>query len=50
MIPWVISTASGFSADAIPMAQETNVRLIAGTEFPRLLIDAGITDMNKAFG
>lgn len=49
IIPWVISTASGFSADAITMAQENNVRLITGTEFARLLIDAGITDMNKAF-
>lgn len=49
IIPWVISTASGFSADAITMAQENNVRLIAGTEFARLLIDAGITDINRAF-
>lgn len=49
VIPWVISTASGFSADAITMAQENNVRLITGTEFARLLIDAGITDINKAF-
>lgn len=49
VIPWVISTASRFSADAITMAQENNVRLITGTEFARLLIDAGITDINKAF-
>ena len=49
VIPWVISTASKFSADAITMAQENSVRLIAGTEFARLLIDAGITDINKAF-
>ena len=49
VIPWVISTASGFSADAITMAQENNVRLITGTEFARSLIDAGITDINKAF-
>ena len=49
VIPWVISTASGFSADAVTMAQENNIRLITGTEFARLLIDAGITDINKAF-
>lgn len=49
VIPWVISTASKFSADAVTMAQENSVRLIAGTEFARLLVDAGITDINKAF-
>jgi len=49
VIPWVISTAEEFSADAITMAQENNVRLITGTEFSRLLIDAGITDINRAF-
>lgn len=48
-IPWVISTANAFSADAITMAQESNVRLVTGGEFGRMLIDAGITDINRAF-
>ena len=48
-IPWVISTATVFSADAITMAQESNVRLVAGGEFGRMLIDAGITNINRAF-
>lgn len=48
-IPWVISTADAFSADAITMAQENNVRLVTGGDFGRMLIDAGITDINRAF-
>lgn len=49
-IPWVISTADVFSVDAITMAQENNVRLVTGGDFARMLIDAGITDINRAFG
>lgn len=49
IIPWVITSASEFSSDAIAMAQDNNVRLINGNEFARMLIDAGITDINKAF-
>ena len=49
IIPWVITSATSFSPDAVSMAQDNNVRLITGTEFARMLIDAGITDINKAF-
>lgn len=49
VIPWVISTADAFSAQAVTLAQEHHVRLITGTEFARMLLDAGITDINKAF-
>ena len=49
LIPWVISSAREFSTDAVSMAQDTSVRLINGLEFSRMLIDAGITDINKAF-
>ena len=49
VIPWVISTADAFSAEAVTMAQENHVRLISGGDFARMLIDAGITDINKAF-
>lgn len=49
VIPWVISTAAEFSEEAITMAQENNVRLVTGAEFGIMLIDAGITDINRAF-
>ena len=49
VIPWVISTADEFSDEAIKMAQENNVRLVTGTEFGIMLIDAGIMDINRAF-
>ncbi len=41
-VPWVISTAEGFSPDCLKQAQEHKVRLIDGTEFARMLLDAGI--------
>lgn len=43
-IPWAISTAE-FSDDAIRSAQENGVRLIGGTEFVRMIVDAGISDI-----
>ena len=49
IISWVISTADSFSAEALELAEKENIRLIAGEEFARMLIDAGITDINKAF-
>ena len=49
IIPWVISTADNFSNEAVVMAQNNNVRLIGGIEFAQMLIDSGITDINKAF-
>lgn len=49
VIPWVISTANKFTDEAKTLAQESNVRLVTGTEFGRMLIDAGITDINRAF-
>lgn len=49
VIPWVISTADEFSDEEIKMAQENNVRLVTGTGFGKMLIDAGIADINRAF-
>lgn len=49
IVPWVISTADVFSDVALELAEKERVRLIAGEEFARMLIDAGITDINKAF-
>lgn len=49
VIPWALSTAERFSPEAVVLAQQNHVRLITGPEFARMLIDAGITDINKAF-
>ncbi len=49
VVPWVVSTADEFSAEAIAAAQDSRVRLIAGKEFARMLIGAGITNINQAF-
>ena len=48
-IPWVITSAEKYSPEAITIAAENKVRLITGIEFSRMLIDAGITDINRAF-
>ncbi|MDO4953065.1 MAG: restriction endonuclease [Synergistaceae bacterium] len=44
-VPWIISTTDKFSDKAVALAQENKVRLIAGAEFARMLIEAGITDI-----
>ncbi len=49
VIPWVVSTSNSFSEEAISKAQENNVCLIDGLEFCRMIIDAGITNINSAF-
>lgn len=49
IVPWVVSTADDFSETAIAAAEANNVRLIAGKEFARMLIGAGITNINQAF-
>ncbi len=48
-IPWVITSADRFTNEAVAMAQDNIVRLITGIEFSRMLIDAGIIDINAAF-
>lgn len=48
-IPWVITSADSFSDMAIKKAKESNVRLIDKTEFSKILIDTGISDINSAF-
>lgn len=46
---WVISSADTFSEEAITEAEDKGVRLIDGNEFARMLLDAGLLDINKAF-
>lgn len=48
-IPWVITSADGFSDIAIIKAKESNVRLIDKTDFSKMLIDIGFSDINDAF-
>lgn len=48
-INWAITTGDDFSEKAISLAGEKNVRLINGTDFARMLIDAGIEGIDKAF-
>ena len=46
-ILWVLSTADDFTEDAQSLAQGNSVRLINGTEFARMLVDVGISDINS---
>jgi len=48
-ISWVITTANEFSAIAKEKAAEKRVRLIDGLMFARMLIDAGVVNINEAF-
>ena len=47
IIPWVITSSELFSDKAIHAAQENNVRLINGYEFARMLMDAGLANIDK---
>ncbi len=44
---WVISTADGYSDQAIEKAGKYNIRLIDGPAFARMLLNVGIEDINK---
>lgn len=48
---WVITTADDFSQAAKDLAldDKENVRLMAGLDFAKALLDAGITNINQAF-
>ncbi len=48
-IPWVISSGTGFSKEAVALAQRKGVRLIDGPEFARMLVDVGILNIDQAF-
>lgn len=42
---WVVSTCDKFSEEAMRMAEASDVRLVAGLEFARMLIENGIYSM-----
>lgn len=54
-IYWVVSTAKNFSEECVNLAKETrqqermSLSLINGEEFARMLIDAGIENLDSAF-
>ena len=47
---WVISTAKMFSEDCEDLAKKENVRLINGIKFARLLLDAGMEQLDHSTG
>ena len=48
-IAWVVSAADEFSKKAQSLAMEKNIRLINGTEFRKMLIDAGMSKVESEF-
>ncbi|MDD5604250.1 MAG: restriction endonuclease [Eubacteriales bacterium] len=46
---WVVSTGDSYTTEAHELAKKTNVRLIDGLEFAKMLIDAGLTEIDRAF-
>lgn len=46
-IPWVISTCDKFSEMAEKKALDANIRLVNGTLFVQMLLDAGIENINS---
>jgi hypothetical protein len=46
---WVISNCSSFSSKAKDTADDASVRLIDGTSFSQMLLDAGIENLDRAF-
>lgn len=47
-ISWVITTADNFSQEAFSYAKDYKVQLIDGNQFTRMLLEAGINNLNKA--
>ena len=48
-IAWVVSTADGFSKECSSLAKQNRVLLLNGREFVRLLLNAGLEGLEKAF-
>lgn len=49
-IPWVVSTAEGFSDEAVRLAAQHGVLLINGPELARMILETGISGLDSAFG
>ncbi len=47
-ISWVISSADNFSQESYAFAKEAKVQLVDGKQFTRMLLEAGIVNLDKA--
>ncbi len=47
-ISWVISTADNFSKESYDLAKEAKVQLVDGKQFTKMLIEAGLVNLDKA--
>jgi hypothetical protein len=47
-LTWVISTADNYSNECFNLAKEEKVQLINGVKFAKMMIEAGILNLNKA--
>jgi hypothetical protein len=45
-VSWVVSTGDNFDEESLRLAQEYRVQLINGEELSRLILEAGISDLN----
>jgi hypothetical protein len=48
-IAWVISTAEAFSPECVELAKKNSVGLFAGPDIARMILEAGIQNLDKAF-
>ncbi len=47
-LSWVVSTADNYSEETIKLAKEEKIRLITGSQFVTMLLQAGITGLDEA--
>lgn len=47
-VAWVVSSADGFSDDCYVLAKENKVQLIDGPKFAQMLLEVGLTNLDKA--
>ena len=48
-IAWVVSTAESFSPECIQLAKENSIGLFTGPDIARMILEAGIQNLDKAF-
>ena len=48
-IAWVVSTAEAFSPECLELAKQNSVGLFAGPDIARMILEAGIQNLDKAF-
>jgi len=47
-ICWVVSTADRFSEECYSLAKEHRVQLVDGAKFAQMLLEVGLTNLDKA--